>query len=94
MKSVTSDPGQHGGRGRRGVTRLTFGPPQHEAEAFAVFLLQQHRLLLDYVVAGREGRRRQTRDRQTAASSSTASVATAQRNKTGAVRAFIRQRCL
>lgn len=33
-------------------TPLTFGSPQHKAETFAVLLLQQHRLLLDYVVAG------------------------------------------
>lgn len=29
---------------------LTFGPSQHEAEALAVLLLQEHRLLLDYIV--------------------------------------------
>lgn len=29
---------------------ITFSAPQHKAEAFAVFLLQQHRLLLDYIV--------------------------------------------
>lgn len=33
---------------------VTFGPSQHKAEALAVFLLQEHRLLLDYIVTGRE----------------------------------------
>lgn len=37
------------------VTFLTFGPSQHKAKTLAVFFLQEHRLLLDYVVTGREG---------------------------------------
>lgn len=37
--------------------RLTFGSPQHKAKTFTVFLLQQHRLLLDYIVAGRGHKR-------------------------------------
>lgn len=34
---------------------LTFGPSQHKAETLAVFFLQKHRLLLDYIVTGRGG---------------------------------------
>lgn len=45
--------------------RLTFGSPQHEAKTFAVFLLQQHRLLLDYVVTGRDERKVKLDTRQT-----------------------------
>ena len=34
---------------------LTFGPSQHKTESFAVFFLQKHCLLLDYIVTIREG---------------------------------------
>lgn len=34
---------------------LTLGPPEHEPKPLAVFLLQQDRLLLNDVIAGREG---------------------------------------
>lgn len=33
---------------------LTFGPSQHESETLAVFFLQKHCLLLDYIVTSRE----------------------------------------
>lgn len=33
---------------------LTFGSSQHKAKTLAVFLLQKHCLLLDYIVTGRE----------------------------------------
>lgn len=42
-------------------TRLTFGSSQHKAKTFTVFLLQQHRLLLDYIVTGREDIKLDTR---------------------------------
>lgn len=35
-------------------TFLTFGPSQHKAKTLAVFFLQKHRLLLDYIVTSRE----------------------------------------
>lgn len=41
-------------------TFLTFGPSQHKTETFAVFFLQEHRLLLDYIVTNRE----ETEERQ------------------------------
>lgn len=44
--------------GGRASLVLTFGPPQHEAEALAVLLLQEHRLLLDYIVAAGGDRQR------------------------------------
>lgn len=33
---------------------LTFGPSQHKAETLAVFFLQKHCLLLDYIVTSRK----------------------------------------
>lgn len=48
-------------------TFLTFGPSQHKAETLAVFFLQEHCLLFDYIVTsrgergGRQGERERVR---------------------------------